>query len=202
MMVLIVAKTRVADRVCVGGLALETKQGVRLHQFGLKNQPRDTEYAVGQIWDMTVQPYANFIPLYIEDVTVIEQRLKARLGQPRDVGRFLLNHARVQPWTGILGDTFDGCVRFTLQGSAYTGERQVPPMSTGFWVSDRSLRYFERDNRVRYLYGGDFSLPYVGLEKPVELIPAGTLTRLSLARWWPSSDGMEERCFLQLSGWF
>lgn len=43
---------------------------------------------------------------------------------------------------------------------------------------------------------------YVGLQD-VEVIPAETLIRLSLANWWVPEDGnVERRCYLQLSGWY
>lgn len=48
-------------------------------------------------------------------------------------------------------------------------------------------------------------IPYVGFEPAVDLIPKGTLVRVSLARWWRPHDSppdMEERCYLQLSGWY
>jgi len=33
-------------------------------------------------------------------------------------------------------------------------------------------------------------------------IPADTLLRVSLARWWDNEGRHEERCYLQLSGWY
>ncbi len=49
-----------------------------------------------------------------------------------------------------------------------------------------------------------YTIPYVGLkENPPEIIPQGTLLRLSLAHWWTPEDAdTEERCYLQLSGWY
>ena len=47
-------------------------------------------------------------------------------------------------------------------------------------------------------------MKYVGEESPIKVIPAGTLVRLSLARWWtPDSEPNDgEKCYLQLSGWY
>ena len=48
-------------------------------------------------------------------------------------------------------------------------------------------------------------LKYVGEESPIKVIPAGTLVRVSLARWWRPEDSepnFEKRCYLQLSGWY
>jgi ATP-dependent DNA helicase RecQ len=45
---------------------------------------------------------------------------------------------------------------------------------------------------------------FVGFQEPVEVIPAGTLLRVSLAHWWrPREDAdVEPRCYVQLSGWY
>ncbi len=49
----------------------------------------------------------------------------------------------------------------------------------------------------------DRRLKYVGAERAIPVIPAGTLIRVSLARWWaPEGSEMEERCYVQLSGWY
>jgi hypothetical protein len=80
--------------------------------------------------------------------------------------------------------------------------------STGFWIPHADLMLFkDARQRPRYQYGAHHQnreVPYVGLAEPVELIPAGTWVRVSLAQWWRPSDspGVEERCYLQLSGWF
>jgi hypothetical protein len=34
------------------------------------------------------------------------------------------------------------------------------------------------------------------------VLEANTLLRLSLARWWQQAPELEERCYLQLSGWY
>ncbi|MFH1320564.1 MAG: hypothetical protein ABII90_07920 [Bacteroidota bacterium] len=58
------------------------------------------------------------------------------------------------------------------------------------------------NDKVRYSYPIRWrNISYVGFQNPVDKIPAGTLVRISLARWWsPNED--EERCYLQLSGWY
>jgi len=47
-------------------------------------------------------------------------------------------------------------------------------------------RLSELDIKYGYNYNGNEgwrSIPYVGFDEPVNLIPAGTLVRVSLARW-------------------
>ena len=47
------------------------------------------------------------------------------------------------------------------------------------------------------------SSKYVGLQPTEDIIPKGTLLRVSLARWWSPNDvEVENRCYLQLSGWY
>ncbi len=56
---------------------------------------------------------------------------------------------------------------------------------------------------IRYRYGTDINtIPFVGLQEPIDEIPAGTLLRVSLARWWSPNENTEERCYLQLSGYY
>jgi hypothetical protein len=47
------------------------------------------------------------------------------------------------------------------------------------------------------------SAKYVGMEEPIAVIPERAIDRFSLARWAPFPPGVdEERCYLQLSGWY
>ena len=64
-----------------------------------------------------------------------------------------------------------------------------------------------KEKNVRYRYPtekGGCTLTFVGFQEPLEIIPAGTLVRVSLAHWWQPEDtpDVEERCYAQLSGWF
>ena len=87
-----------------------------------------------------------------------------------------------------------------------SGFRSLAVISTGFWIPDRDLML--RADAKHYDYPDGCvarGLSYVGEPKPLPLLPAGTLIRVSLARWWKPDDaepGFEERCYLQLSGWF
>lgn len=46
------------------------------------------------------------------------------------------------------------------------------------------------------------NIKFVGFQNPLDIIPAGTLIRVFLARWWASPNDNERRCYLQLSGWY
>jgi hypothetical protein len=113
----------------------------------------------------------------------------------------------VAPWRGGIDQIFGGLVRYTGSGNGYVCERiGIPDGSTGFWIPDRDLHL--RDDGKHYDYGAGLprsGLSYVGELATIDPIPAGALLRVSLARWWKPHDaepGFEERCYLQLSGWF
>ena len=109
-------------------------------------------------------------------------------------------------WRGSPDILFDNCLLWTDNGSGYVSEEgEIPAHSVGFWIPDRDLSKRIFYERVRYNYpniNGWRSLPYVGFEDSVETIPAGTLVRVSLARWWDRNGETEDRCSLQLSGWY
>src|SRR5207247_3577705 len=75
MRVLIVAKTHVHGRACVGGLALEDNSGLRLLESNGAHQPADTDYEVGQIWDLDCRPSAHLTPPHVEDVLVVKRHI-------------------------------------------------------------------------------------------------------------------------------
>ena len=103
---------------------------------------------------------------------------------------------------------FDGVIRFTWNRSGYISlQNPLPRCSTGFWVPDRPLALVQSGNKASYHYErADLILrvSYVGTVPAVDNIPAGTLVRVSLARWWRPEDvpDLEERCYVQLSCWY
>ncbi len=207
MKVLIVAKTRMQGVACVGGLALDTSRGLRLMKSNGGPQPRDTDYEVGQIWEMQYEPSPDIKPPHVEDVCVKEREL---VGCEPNLKEFL--RKRVQPWQGPPSRIFDCLVRPTYEGHGYVNEIMgIPDCSTGFWLPDRPLHLHIDNNKAYYRYPlpkgtrGVQIIRYVGYAPTVEVIPAGTLVRLSLARWWKpqgASTEVEWRCYLQLSGWY
>lgn len=200
MRVLIVAKTRMHGAVCVGGLVLDTNRNVRLLTRQGLNQPTNTDYGVGQVWELGFEPRTEVAPPHVEDVLVFRRH---RVSDERHLRDFLL--ARVYTWRGSPDALFDGLLQFTPRGSGYIAWRTgVPRASVGFWLPDHQLQRVQDGNRVRYVYSGERgprSLTYVGCMAPGD-IPPGALLRVSLARWWRPDNSSEERCYLQLSGWF
>jgi len=203
--VLIVAKTHLGNDACVGGLALDTNRNVRLLRPGGLHQPENTPFEVGQIWEVDFRPVSRVTPPHIEDVIVTEEQY---IGQQPNLRDFLLE--RVQPWHGGPEKLFDGML--VLEGlSGYISRRKgIPTCSVGFWLPDSSLIMTLKNNKPSYQimdgngsrFGRSFAIKYVGFAPPKYRIPAGSLLRVSLARWWVQSEVNEERCYLQLSGWY
>jgi len=110
---------------------------------------------------------------------------------------------KIKIWKGSSDVLFDGNLQWTSGGSGYISENGgIPTSSVGFWIPDKDLTRKDFNDKVRYSYPLRWrNISYVGFQNPVDLIPAGTLVRVSLARWWSPNDN-EERCYLQLSGWY
>ena len=191
------------DRACVGAMVYDTGQSIRLLQPDCSNQPEDTPFNVGQVWDLEFRKRPNPIPPHVEDVLVLQQRY---LGIQQNLAIFL--RRKIKPWVGGPSVLYQGLLRFTPSGSGYISrEVGIPGCSTGYWIPDRPLRRFTTaQNKTRYRYESNSSpvcITYVGFQPSIDVIPAGTLVRVSLARWWaPENSEVEERCYLQLSGWY
>jgi ATP-dependent DNA helicase RecQ len=202
MKIVIVAKTHMGCLACVGGLALDSARNVRLLNRDGYCQSSHTRYQVGDLWDVICQPVRKIVPPHVEDVLVQKSTFLDR--EPNMVP-FLLR--KVCPWKGEAESLFDGCVRFSSQGRPYISKAAVPTASVGFWAPDRELTKVELNWKTHYLYPAKdacIKITYTGFAPAVDVLPAGSLLRVSLARWWRPADApqQEERCYLQLSGWY
>jgi len=199
--VLIVAKTHMASGVCIGGLTHDENKNVRLIPSGHRNHPADTPYDIGQVWDLDFHPSPEVTPPHVEDVIVTKERYIAQVPNLLEILT-----ERVKPWQGNPEQLFDGFLTFAESGKGYISQlKGIPKVSTGFWLPSRPLDKIASFDKTNYFYNsrfGRFSMPYVGFALPIDQIPAGTLIRVSLARWWPPPGTNEKRCYLQLSGWY
>lgn len=207
--VLIVAKTRMGGAaVCVGGLTCDTNKSIRLLRPGGSNQPINTNFDVGRVWELDFhEPTKVTIP-HVEDVIVTRERY---IGQQSNLRTILMQ--RVQYWQGKLQRLFDGLLAFENMRGYISRSTGIPKSSTGYWYPDKSLTLAYRNEKPYYQtkydilvghnrYEGTLSIPYVGFVDPIQQIPTDALIRVSLARWWKNPDMSEERCYLQLSGWY
>lgn len=207
--VLIVAKTHMGPgKACVGALSLRTFKNVRLRLPGDTNHPADTPFDVGQVWNVDLGPANKLTPPHTEDMVMHTGNYVQSYPYIRDT---LLQH--IEPWKGGLTQLFDGCLQSDGRGCYISHNGGVPSCSTGYWLTTLPLTLTSIRDKAYYsvlsvvhkgqeYYRGTFSIPYVGFADPIPTILANTLVRVSLARWWQREVYCEERCYLQISGWY
>ena len=202
--VIIVSKTHMTTAACVGAISTSGKY-LRLLNDGGYNQPIDTEFEVRQVWDIEFETRQDIRTPHVEDVIITSKELKGTLKDELTMLN-IVERFKVPVWRGSPDVLFDGILHWTDSGSGYVSEEgEVPNHSVGFWIPDRNLTKKIFYEKVRYNYpktNGWRSFPFVGFENVIETIPANTLVRVSLARWWDTKGTTENRCSLQLSGWY
>lgn len=202
--VLILSKTHMNNgQACVGGITLSGRY-VRLLDEDEHNQPEETNYAPRQAWEITFSERKNNVAPHVEDIVVHSRESKGKLKDNITIKDFIIKR-EIPIWHGSPDNLFDGLIQFTSSGSGYINEKGgVPEHSVGFWISDRDL--IRKDYQgIRYQYPSVDSwrsLKFKGFDDPVNVIPAGTLLRVSLARWKSFSSDEQPKCWLQLSGWY
>jgi ATP-dependent DNA helicase RecQ len=202
MKVLIVAKTRRGSGACVGGITWEGRSVRLIAADAETNDRAGLEYNVGEVWELELTPDPSIVPPHVENVVVRQGR---RLKRLEDAAEFIRRH--MPPAVGGPELLFDGMAQHSPAGGLYIARTAgLPSRSTMFWVPDRALQINCEGKRIRYRYptpDGGRTLTFVGFQEPVEVIPAGTLLRVSLAHWWRPKEKPDEelRCYAQLSGW-
>lgn len=189
---------------CIGAITFDGRSVRLMPSDAVADGPEALTFEVGDVWELQVTAARELIPPHVEDVIVVGGR---RLPPIDDVEAFIERHMPPQP--GGPAVLFEGMTDATRLGALYVCERTgIPPYSTMYWRPDQPLRRVEDGKRIRYRYpGGDGddgpTLTYVGFQDPVDEIPAGSVLRVSMARWWCPDDRPdgELRCYLQLSGW-
>lgn len=204
MEILITSKTHKGKAACVGGLILKDNRMVRLLNPGNWDQYGDTDLNVGDIWDIQFTDRKDVEPPHIEDIIIQDKKYLRNIG---DISQHLLN-CGVTIYSGSPTNIFNGRLGWTGSGSGYvSGTINLPANSVGFWISDKDLTLESDGEHYKYpasrLYPKGKQFKYVGFETAIPVISSGTLMRISLARWWKQPDkDIEERCYLQLSGWY
>lgn len=203
--VLILSKTQMNhNQVCIGGLTLNGRY-VRLIDRNGNNQPIDTDFEPKQVWEIEFSERDNNTPPHIEDVIVLSKIKKGTLKKEITIKDFIQKR-NIPIWVGSPDNLFDNLVQWTNSGSGFIDKNGgIPNHSVGFWISDKDLSKHEFQGSIRYNYPSRNnwrSVKYKGLEDPVDTIPAGTLIRVSLARWHSFEANEEPKCWLQLSGWY
>ena len=200
--VIIVSKTHMSNAACVGGV-LANGRFVRLLDSNGYNQDSETELEVGDVYTITFSERNDTRPPHVEDILLNSMEHKFTFSTIEKMVEYLTDKLKVNIWRGSTEALFDGKLQWTSGGSGYISESgEIPDNSVGFWIPDKNLTRNDYNEKVRYSYPIRWrNISFVGFQNPVDNIPAGTLVRVSLARWWsPNED--EERCYLQLSGWY
>ena len=200
--VIIVSKTHMSSAACVGGV-FANGRFVRLLDSDGYNQDSDTGLEVGDVYTITFSERREKTPPHVEDILVHTMDHKFSFSSIEKMVEYLTDKLKVKIWRGSTAVLFDGNLEWTSGGSGYISESGgIPDNSVGFWIPDRDLNRKDYNEKVRYSYPIRWrNISYVGYQNPVDNIPAGTLVRFSLARWWSRNED-EERCYLQLSGWY
>ena len=205
MEVLILSKTKYGTtQVCVGGICVNNKQFVRLLNQGGYYQPADTKFNIGDIWDInfTVNPYRK--EPHNEDVTIHSCTFVRKI-YPLET---FIKNMGVPIWKDNIANIFEGKILWQGNGKGYFSKniKNYPIHSVGFWISDIDLIHQKVGHQDFYIYqnnGISRQIVYKGNQSILPVIPKGRLIRLSLAKWWkPEDSDIEERCYLQLSGWY
>ncbi|MDR1895207.1 MAG: hypothetical protein LBR10_00260 [Prevotellaceae bacterium] len=207
--ILIVSKTRLSnDLVCVGGIDMEKSLSVRLlDRNGYHETTSDCPYNIREVWEVEYISSPRPLP-HSEDINVRSRKKTDILKQDISI-LDILRKCNFNVYTGSIRNVFEGKLKCTGSGSFYISEESVPQNSTCFWICDKNIARQDYRSKIKYNYNDGsrswgYKISYVGLdENPAQIIQQGTLVRLSLAHWWSPDDSEdEERCYLQLSGWY
>jgi hypothetical protein len=203
--ILVLSKTQMKSKFCVGGITMDGRYVRLMDNYG-NYQPGDTPFLPRQIWDITFVESKGCKPPHIEDVLVTKKEFKKDLNDEIRIKDFI-DERNIPIWKGSPDQLFDKLLRWTANGSGYISESGgLPGHSVGFWISDKNLsREPGYNNKTRYGYPNPAkfrSMAYTGAEKSIKQIPAGTLIRVSLAKWMSRPGDDEPKCWLQLSGWY
>lgn len=206
MQVFIVSKTRMNKSTCVGGV-LENGRLVRLLNANGYQQDTDTNLQIGEAYEIKFTEKQGLQAPHVEDICVTSWQRKGHWESTSGLASHLEQNLRVKVWEGGPESMFEGALKWTDRRSGYINQEAIPDRSVGFWRPDRFLSKTEFEGKTRYSYlspeGVWYNISFVGFQEPVSRIEAGTLLRVSLARWWaPEESEDERRCYLQLSGWY
>ena len=200
MEVLIVSRTRMRNGVCCGGLDLQSGEFIRLHDHWGKNLTESAPFQIGEVYDLNYRKSVNARPIpHVEDKEILPHYEKLR---QLNTTEFIDEIDRlVDVPTGGIDAIFEGKLRRSTFAT-YISPDDIPQFSVCFWRPDAPLIKSGFLGKTKYWFKGYTGINYVGFQEPLEMIPAGTLLRMSLANWWSPDAITEKRCYLQLSGWF
>ncbi|WP_410171723.1 dual OB domain-containing protein [Cereibacter johrii] len=194
--IIIVSRTKMGQYICVGAYDVDRHRNIRLLDRKGYGQPLNCPMKIGDVVTARYLDRANIEPPHTEDVLLQGYEPYANAQEVHNA--FTQNASVVE---GPLTDCFDGKLFQPGRGAMAIPNDDLPDHSVCFWRTDRQLTL---NNFGKYVYRRGFNtiqIQYVGFPDAVQLIPVGTVVRLSLSRRW-NMDGQEKLCWLQLSGWY
>ena len=196
--IVVVSRTRMRNGVCCGAINISTGEFVRMHNANGGNLPSNAPYQIGEVYDASYCRAWNARPKpHVEDKEIRSAR---KIGEMSTDELVDFIDRRVHVYSGRIDTIFEG----SLDHSAYSpfvGPNNVPNESVCFWRTDAPIQKYVFMGKIKYRYKSN-NISYVGFQDPIDVIPAGTLLRMSLANWWAKDQYTEKRCYLQLSGWY
>ena len=200
MEVLIVSRTRMKNGVCCGGLDLQSVEFIRLHDHWGKNLTESAPFQIGDVYILNYRSAVNCRPIpHIEDKEILPNYEKLRHLTTTEFVNEIDRLVAVP--NGGIETIFEGKLRRSTFAT-YISPEAIPQFSVCFWRPNAPLIKSGFLGKTKYWFEGSYAINYVGFQEPIEVIPAGTLLRMSLANWWSPDNITEKRCYLQLSGWF
>lgn len=191
-----------------------SKKPVRLllEQNGGRNQMFPIELAkklgidVGTNFSMKYEVRKARIAPHVEDCFLRWIDPKSREELPDLLAWLNTNLPKAMVWTGGLGSLFEGKLEYS-KWKAFIEQAPGPNCSVGFWRPSNTLwaQEDEESGKVNYKFNDAQQerpkyIKYVGAEPHLKQIDAGSLVRVSLARWWNWDGEDPDRCYLQISG--
>lgn len=190
------------ERVCVGAFDRTKAKNIRLLPQGQYNWPDSAPFKVGHRYKLKYRNKTKISPPHLEDVEVVSYEVAGELDIV-ELGALIRSACPIQSCP--LTETFEHSLD-TAFGSLSIAENRIPSGSVGFWLSDRPLYRHDMYGKVRFRYGDELkfhTVPFVGVQPRIDVIPEGTLVRLSLTRSWkPYGSDVAEKSYLQISGWY
>lgn len=201
--VLIVSRTQMGGgNVCIGGYDVGAGRNIRLLTATGGNQPGTAPFQIGETWNITYTPKHNLSAPHTEDVMVQSAQLINTLSAA-GLAAFISQNCAIV--AGGLNLLFGGAVHSPGHAASYIDSSHIPNHSVCFWKPITDLFHVNAFNKHKYHYAdqtNDTYFSYVGLIPPVNVIPAGSIVRMSLARWWTAPTATSAACYLQVSGWY
>lgn len=195
--IFIVSRTKMSgDSICVGAFDVDNRRNIRLLNALGHNHSANFPLQIGNVAVATYINRAGAVAPHTEDVLL---QTHSPCISEKEVISLINQLANIIE--GPITNCFGGRL-FSPDGGAMAIRRNnLSDHSVCFWKANRELilnrfgKYEYRAERV------STTVKYVGFQEPLRLIPAGTVLRLSLSRWW-NIDDREKYCWLQLSGWY